>query len=57
MLDENDIYVLVVVVVGYCDVILIVNIKDFFKNLLVDEGIDWFDFDNFFYCLWLDYFD
>ena len=53
--DENDIHVLASAVAGSCDAILTVNMKDFPKQYLAEEGVDRLDPDGFLYGLWLDH--
>lgn len=41
LFDMVDIYVLVVVIDGLVDVIIILNVKDFLRNIFVEEGFEW----------------
>ncbi|MFD0978550.1 MULTISPECIES: RSP_2648 family PIN domain-containing protein [Tropicimonas] len=53
--DENDIHVLAAAVAGSADLILTLNIRDFPRNILSEEGLDRADPDGFLHRLWQDH--
>jgi hypothetical protein len=50
--DAADIHVLAAAVVGSADVIVTLNVKDFPRNLLAEEGISSADPDSFLHGIW-----
>ena len=53
--DENDIHVLAAAIAGSADLIVTLNIKDFPRHMLAEEGLERQDPDGFLYALWLDH--
>ncbi len=53
--DPEDIHVLAAAIAGSADLILTLNIKDFPRHTLSEEGLDRADPDGFLYRLWLEH--
>jgi hypothetical protein len=50
--DDNDIHVLAAAIVGSADSIMTVNVKDFPRNILAEEGLSRIDPDGYLYQTW-----
>ncbi len=53
--DENDIHVLAAAIAGSADLVVTLNIKDFPRNILAEEGVARQDPDGFLHALWLEH--
>lgn len=53
--DEDDIHVLASAIAGSADALVTLNIRDFPRHTLSEEGLDRIDPDGFLYGLWLEH--